>query len=275
MPEPIKVIASGSLFDGKVDCHVLEGERRVISQRGVLRALGGARTGDLGRYLSRLPRQFTDLSLAPEIDTRLQSGALAKARDAEFLVDLCDAYVDAHMAGELRSEQVHLAHAARAVLKAVQKVGIVALIDEATNYQVIRASDSLQRLFERLLRSEPAVWEARWKPSLIGALCRLYRHRYDRGPVPPFLARVFAKIYRIVLGDEVLDEMRRRNPEPQHGSNHHQWLQGDVQRLLDDDLRIVELLAKQSARPSEFWNRMRAHYRHEPLQIELVAEGAS
>jgi hypothetical protein len=43
-----------------------------------------------------------------------------------------------------------------------------------------------------------------------------------------------------------------------------------VQQLLDDDLCIVEILANQSATPDEFWHRMRAHYRKEPLQMGLV-----
>jgi hypothetical protein len=270
MSEPIKALATGKLFDGKADCYVLEGERRVISERGIVRALG-AKHGHLGRYLTGLPSGFMDMSFGAELEILLpESGIRAKARDAQFLADLCDAYVDAFMAGALRADQEHLARAARAVQKAFERVGIVAAVDEATNYQAVRASDDLRRLYDRLLRQQTADWSIRWKPSVIEALCRLYRHPYKGGRIPRWLTRPMAMVYETIFGDQIVGELRRRNPEPRYLSNHHQWLQDEVQRLLDDDLRTVELLATQSATPKEFWHRMRAHYRKEPLQLGLV-----
>jgi hypothetical protein len=65
----------------------------------------------------------------------------------------------------------------------------------------------------------------------------------------------------------VARELRRRNPEPHFGSNHHQWLTSDTQKLLGDDLTRVEVLARQSRSKGEFWIRMRNQYCGELLPL--------
>src|SRR5260370_41676000 len=107
-----------------------------------------------------------------------------------------------------------MARSASAILIALGKVGIVALIDETTDYQAVRTSDGLRRLVDRLLRPEAASWSIRWKPSLIASICRLYGHRYEGGRTPQWLSSVMGRVYELVFGDEVVGELRRRNPVP-------------------------------------------------------------
>ncbi len=208
--------------------------------------------------------------MVPSIKFEMPERGGASGFEATFLIDLCNAYVDAFFAGDLHPSQRHIARAARAVLSATAKVGIEALIDEATGHQTNRPGDYLARRLDAFLRREPGRWERAFPPSAIVALCRLYREPYRQGRIPRFLASVFHTIYHVVLGDDVAAELKRRNPAPRFGRNHHQFLADGPRQLLADDVRILELLANQSGSAEEFWARLRAVYRKEPLQLAWI-----
>jgi hypothetical protein len=259
------VLALGSV---RVDCYVLDDGRRVLSQRGILRALElGAKDGKLARLLERLPHDSGGLSLGPNFAFRTGRGPVAHGREGTFLVALCNAYVAAHFDGKLRKSQQPIARAASALLRAISAVGIEALIDEATGHQATRPGDHLRRRFDVFLRREADVWERRFSQDLVRAICRLYGHPYEGGRFPPFLRGIFSKLYDLVLGDDVSRELRVRNPLPQKGHNHHQLLQAPAQRIIENDLRVVTALAEQCACPAEFWARLGAYFRHEPYQL--------
>jgi hypothetical protein len=115
-----KAIARGDIWFGKVvvDGYVLDDGRRVLSQRGVLRALGAGTTGglDLVRRLRRLPRRYAYLLSVPGVTFDLPGGGVAIGREAQFLVDVCYAYCDAGMAGLLHRSQIPAASAALDIL---------------------------------------------------------------------------------------------------------------------------------------------------------------
>jgi hypothetical protein len=274
---PPKAVRAGKLFPefgAGVDCYVLEDGRRVISQAGVVRALRNtaksarAEDGDLGRYLARMPSRFDYLATAPTIGFEMPQGGVAIGREGHFFVDLCHAYVDAFMANELHKKQEKVAKTAHAFLKAVAKVGIDTLIDEACGVSRTPAERAMSRLFERLFRDEVGTWDMRWTPSIVHALAPLYGIRYPvgaRGSYPKELQMPFHKIYNLIFGVEAAAEMRRRNPNPE-AYTHTQILEDRAKVVLSDELVIVEAFARQSRTKDEFWARMEAHYRGAPLQ---------
>jgi len=271
--ERIKAACSGVLFDGLVDCYVLEGGRAIVSQRGAVRGLtGGTDHGRLGQLLSRLPTRFATLSLGPVFEISLPEGGTATARDAEWFVDVLQAYVDAHFAGELHSAQEPLARNAARILRSLGKVGIVALIHESTGYQEQREKGALARLFERVFRGAPAPWERMFQDSLVVALCKLDGIEWTGGRHPRHLGSTQEKIYEMILGTETCRELQRRNPSPHHGKNHHQTLVPEVQSYLREQLRIVEVIANQSRDKSDFWDRLDRQYRGAFLQLDLDPE---
>jgi hypothetical protein len=213
--------------------------------------------------------------VGPNITFETPDGHAAFGREATYLVQLCDAYVDALIEGALRKSQEPVARAARALQRSIGAVGLEALIDEATGYQQAREGEYLQRRLEAFLLREADGWERRFSRELVGALCTLYGHPYGGGRFPPFLRSVFAKIYEFVLGDDIAKQLRVRNPMPRMGRNHHQFLRQPVQRSVGDDLRVVELLAEQSGSPAEFWARIATHFRKVPLQLPFGAHRTS
>ncbi|WP_254305521.1 P63C domain-containing protein [Sphingopyxis sp. BSNA05] len=59
---------------------------------------------------------------------------------------------------ELHSSQEHLAKQAEVLMQAFAKVGIVALIDEATGYQLDRAHDALRLLLGKYIAEGLQKW---------------------------------------------------------------------------------------------------------------------
>ena len=68
----MKAIASGTIFGGLVDCYVLEDKTRVISKRGVSRALSGGSDApeikDLPRALGKLPSKYGQIATPRAIE---------------------------------------------------------------------------------------------------------------------------------------------------------------------------------------------------------------
>jgi hypothetical protein len=110
-----KATHSGKLL-GYAECYVLEDGRRMVSQRGVLAILRGKgvgnETGDLGKFLARLPSQFKYLAVGTRIEFELPTGGLALGREATELIDICQAYTEALASEELHPKQVPIAHRA-------------------------------------------------------------------------------------------------------------------------------------------------------------------
>ena len=64
--------------------------------------------------------------------------------DAELLIEICDLYLRARNQKLLRPNERHLAQMAEIIVRACAKVGIIALVDEATGYQEVRERRALQ-----------------------------------------------------------------------------------------------------------------------------------
>lgn len=132
--------------------------------------------------------------------------------------------------------------------------------------------------FTRTLREldERSEWEEFWSRETIVAICKLHRWP-THGPTGAMyqpLARVIDGLYRLLLGDDLVNELKRRNPNPLKGSNHHQLLRDKARELVGDDLRLVKIFADQSATPREWWGRLRLHFKREPLQLGLADQRA-
>ncbi len=221
-----KAVVAGTLFDGLVDCHVLKDERRVVSQRGILRLLRGSSSGDkdshLARLVARLPKRFAHLAVGPIVEFDMLERGEAHGFEATRVVDILDAYAEAFTLGELRKDQEHLGRNAIIALRAIAKIGIIAMIDEATGYQQVRGDRALERLHAKILLEEAAKWELTFQPSLVRALAPLYGTKYLAGPYPKALHKPFAMIYDMILGKDASGELRgsrgHESPPIPHGS---------------------------------------------------------
>lgn len=150
--------------DSGLECYVLDDGKRVISLRTVVKAIASTESGNLGSYIGAnglKPFLNSELILGETIDFALP-GTQFRSRGitAEAFLDICNAYVSALRAGTLETQrQREIAIQASILLSACAKVGLIALIDEATGYQSEREGDALQLKLRAFIAEELRGWE--------------------------------------------------------------------------------------------------------------------
>ncbi len=97
-----------------------------------------------------------------------------KGMSAETFLEICKAYVKAWSDGALETErQREIAIQAAILLSACAKIGLIALIDEATGYQYARSGDALQIKLKVFLEDEMRKWEKTFPDELWVEFARL------------------------------------------------------------------------------------------------------
>lgn len=241
-PNPRKATHKGALPIGhvKLPCFVLEDGTRVISGRGMTKAIGMKGRGQGMARIVSLLRQKTnasnDLLLAIENPLVFNSGAPLPTQgyEATVLVDLCEAILDAKEAKRLATPQeLRYADACYILTKAFAKVGIIALVDEATGYQEVRDKLALQAILDRFLRKELAAWAKRFPDEFYQHIFRLRGWQWKGMSInrPSAMAQYTNDLVYERLAPGILEELQARNPRDDRGRRkhkHHQWLTEDV-----------------------------------------------
>ncbi|ELY4845942.1 hypothetical protein SM112_002076, partial [Cronobacter sakazakii] len=157
--------------DTELEVAVLNNGKRIISQTSVFKALGrpsrGVRATLDGEII--LPAFMDAANLVPYINEDLMevikreryldnSGVELEGYDASILPLVCDAYLKAREDGALKTNQTETAKKAEILVRSLAKVGIIALVDEATGYQEIRPKAALQAYLDKIISKELAAW---------------------------------------------------------------------------------------------------------------------
>lgn len=282
----VRVLYSGKLW-GMVDCYVLEDRRRVLSMRGAVRALtteniekidgnidgrrAGRNAGDLNVYVSRLPEKYGVRSSDASFEIHRVEGGVAKAIEAARFVDILAAYSQAADSDEISHPgQLRIAANCNALLRAISRVGMVALIDEATGYQTERDANELQGLVAKYLREEPASWKRLWENDIVDRLCALYGVERRGELFPTFACDVIRRLYELILPPDVYEEMKRRNGTgAERQAKHHQFFRDSLWRFVNNDIPFVAYIARISRSRDEFWSHMRARYAGASFQFSI------
>lgn len=222
-----------------IPCAVLEDGRRVVWQREVVGLLTGNKKGGLSRYLSAanlepyVPEKFKtgifdDTAIAFELECRKAHGF-----EAEDIVDICKMYMTARRANALLPSQIHLASQAEIIVLSLAKVGITALIDEATGYQEVRDRKALQAILDQYLAKELAAWAKRFPDEFYAEMFRLRGWKLNPLSVakPGVVGKYTVDLIYERLAPGLVEELERLNPKLDTGnrkSKHHQWLSSDV-----------------------------------------------
>jgi hypothetical protein len=272
-----KATHSGELVIGdlRIDCAVLPDGTRVLSQRGVGRALGRGHGGSDWKKQDgdggKLPFFLTSKSVFPFISSDLMAlvtqpiqyrtgagGGVAHGIPATALPMICDVWLKAREAGGLRSApQLTIAQRAELVMRGLAHVGVVALVDEATGYQEVRDRFALQEILDKYLRKELAAWAKRFPDDFYKEIFRLREWKWDRLRRPGVVAAYTKDIIYARLAPGILSDLERRNPKNDKGQRagkHHQWLTEEVGHpALEKHIGEVLLLM----RVSETWDQFR------------------
>ena len=217
-----------------IPCAVLNDKRRVLTQSGVMKALGRARQAKGRSYYDgdvNLPAFLTAKNLKPfipnelhvtssQIEFRRKSGGKAFGYPAELLPKICGVFIDADEANKLTKNQKHVAARARLLIRGFAEVGIIALVDEATGYQDERPKDELQKILAAYISPTLLPWTERFPVEFFKEMFRVYNWPWPfsetehyKGPLGPrYAGKIIKKIIFENLPPGVLEELEKRNP---------------------------------------------------------------
>ncbi len=233
------------IADLEIPCYVLEDGRRVLAQRGMIKSLGMARGGVErggdrlagfagGKALEPFIRADLAAAITQPIIFQLPTGSTtAYGYEATILADICDAVLAARKAGALQKQQLHIAERCEILVRGFARVGIVALVDEATGYQAVRDRDELHKLLDAYVNKEFLPWTKKFPDAFYRELFRLRGWRYSPLDVkrPILVGKLTNKLVYEKLPPGVLEELRRINPVTEKGyrrHRHHQHLTQDI-----------------------------------------------
>jgi P63C domain len=280
--------------DRVIPCAVLEDGTRVLSTRGVSRALGSSRTGtpdstEIGApnippfLASKSIRSFISNNLMARLNSPIpywpsHGGRPASGYEASLLPQICEAILDADKAGALRANQKHFAEMANLLIRGLAHVGIVALIDEATGYQEVRDRMALQAILDAYLRKELAAWAKRFPDEFYQQMFRLRGWQWQGMSVnrPQIVGKYTNDIVYERLAPGILEELQERNPKPPRGerpAKHHQWLTEDVGHpALAQHLHAVIGFMRASAKWDQFYRLLQRAFPKKGQNLELPLE---
>lgn len=230
-----------------IQAYVLEDGTRVLAQGQMIQALGmshggaGKPGGDrLAKFAggSRL-NPFVEGTLLDRIENPIifvsPQGARAYGYEATILADLCEAVLAARDAKVLQPQQMHIAKQCEILVRGFARVGIVALVDEATGYQEVRDRLALQAILDKYLTDEWAKWSRVFPDEFYKELFRLRgvpypppgKHKHWR---PSYIGHLTNDIVYSRLAPGVLKTLRGLNPRMEsgrRGHTHHQHMTRD------------------------------------------------
>ena len=273
--EPLKVIAGTPdrplvIGDIEIPCYVLEDETRVLTQSGIFVALKLARRGLVkAANGAQIPRFAASRAINPFISKELMKGLTSPiifagvggsphgyyGYPATILVDICNAVLQARQAQSLNFQQQGLAERCEILLRGFAHVGIIALVDEATGYQDIRAQRALAIILEKFIAKALQPWTKTFPYEFYLEIIRLKGWpNFYAIKRPSVIGHYTNDIVYGRIAPGLLEELHRKNPTLSTGGRkhrHHQWFTPELGHpLLKEHLAAVSALMR--AAPN--WN---------------------
>jgi hypothetical protein len=286
----LKATHQGPLKIGEkaLDCAVLEDGTRIISRNAIFRAFGRTKRGR-ARTETRVPNMpsFIDAkNLQPLINNELEgglkqieyislTGKLTTGYNAEVIPLMCDLYLTARENDVLTKAQQPLAIASEVLLRSFAKVGIIALIDEATGYQYDRARHDLEEILDKFIAKELRKWAKTFPDEFYQQMFRLKGWQYVPFSVkrPGVVGKYTNDLVYDRIAPGVLEELKRITPRDGAGRTKHRYFQRLTEDVghprLREHLTAVIALMKASTKWDQFYRMMQRALPRYGSTIEL------
>ncbi|MBC8392201.1 MAG: P63C domain-containing protein [Deltaproteobacteria bacterium] len=296
----VKAVKDGEIEIGDmiITCAVLPDDTRVLSQRGVMKAVGHGRPG--GRQWKKraesggvnLPVYLQADNLKPFITKELElasskmyyyipedHGGIAHGVDASILPMICDVWLKARDAKVLTAKQIPVAQKADILMRGLARVGIIALIDEATGYQEIRSRKALEKIFEKYIAKELREWTKTFPDEFYKELFRLRAWHFDANNITkrsPYVGKLTNDLVYSRIEYGILEELQKKNPVIRTGyrkHRHHQWLTENIGHpRLREHIAMLIALMRASTKWSNFQRLVNRSLPKKDDTIELLLE---
>jgi hypothetical protein len=231
---------------------------------------GGSTTGEqrIALFLDSLSQKgidIKDLSLRirnPIRFTQGGAGPVAYGYEATILADICDAILAARKAGSLLMQQTHIAERCEILVRGFARVGIIALVDEATGYERDRIAGSLAKILEAFIAKELQPWVKTFPSDYYEQLFRLRHLPYSSDSVkrPQYFGVLTNDIVYKRLAPGVLDELKNVTERDDDGRPRHKYFQKLTANIgypkLREHLGSVVTIMKLSEDYTDFKNKL-------------------
>lgn len=240
-----------------ISCYVLENGDRVLSTAGMQRALG-LETKEGQRSSGRLDEVLSSKVVKPfisEVNTSAKLESIDAYRGkqkitayrAESLPEICEVLLKARDYANknnisLGSRQQSVIEQADILIRALAKVGIVALVDEATGYQYDREKDELQKILKQYISEELLPWQKRFPDVFYKELFRLNGWDFTVKGIkkrPGVVGRWTNSLIYEQLPKGVVEELQSNVPKSSSGNKTAR-----LHQLLTDDIGNPHLTAQ-------------------------------
>jgi hypothetical protein len=260
--------------DEELPCYVLDDGRRVISRTGATSLLtDGKGGGNLEQYIRV---QSLQNYINPEITDRMIEftieeivNKVVKGLTAEDFLDICKAYVRARDEGNLKTEsQISIAIKSSMFISACSKIGLIALIDEATGYQYEREQDALKVKLKLYLEEEMRDWEKTFPDELWMEFGRLTHWKGSLHSRPKYWGKLVLELIYEYLDTEVINWLKENKPPLKQGGHWHSYYSQNygLQKLIQHIWMVIGI-AKTCFTMYELREKMAIQFGREPVQL--------
>lgn len=273
-----------NLAEMKIPCYVLEDGTRVLSGRGMQEALKMVdETKDTSGH--RIVRYLNQKTLNPFIYKDKPSGHFdpivcydgnkkIHGYEATVLVDICDGILEARKHIELSPRQSIIAEQCEILVRSFAKVGIIALVDEATGYQNEREHFELQKILSAYISEEILKWQLTFTDDFYREIYRLWGlpfiPKYIRQK-PSFIGKLTSKYIYEELPKGVVEKIKEKAGKTEKGWKY-KWHQTLTQEVGREHLKrqIIEVTTLMSVSQSkEQFDALFQQKYHKVVQLEL------
>ena len=250
MEEINKIKNSGelNLAGNIIPCYVTEDGIRLLSGSKMQEALKISQGERAGTRINKFMRQKAiGASIAKHIPAEAFSPIVCYQGDrkvycykAEALTDMCDAMLEIRKTCRMTAKQKIVADQCEILMRAFAKVGLTALIDEATGYQANRDREELQKILTAYLSDEVARWQLTFSNDFYHELYRLYNIPESTGHSKPLrVGLLTAQLVYDQLPEGVFKAMKEKTGKNEKGAWKYQLHRNLTEDIGRQDLRRI------------------------------------
>lgn len=287
-PEPAMPIArwrgSLNIIGLDVPCYVLDSGEKIIGRTSATELLTGIKGG------GALEKYISVKALEPFIDTVMVADRMVpfrlleveglekavKGLPADLMIEVCQGFVAALQASfdpssphpRMTDRQRQMAMKASMFLSACAKLGLEALIDEATGYQYERAEDALQVKLRAFISDELRAWEKTFPDELWAEFGRLTGWKGSLHSRPKWWGKLVIEMIYDTLDPDIAEYLR--NNKPPAGVRWHRQITENIGvRALVSRCYEVIGMAKPCTNIRELRDKVAQHYGKTMVQFSL------
>jgi len=236
-----------NLAGNVIPCYVTEDGTRLLSGSKMQEALKITKGNRAGTKIN----QFFKQKALGNAATQIPSGALVPivcwqgdrkvyCYKAEALTDICDAMLEIRKNFTLKPKQQLVADQCEILMRSFAKLGLVALIDEATGYQEDRDKGELQKILSAYISDEVAKWQLTFSDEFYRELYRIYNIQPREGHSKPLrVGYLTAHLIYDRLPDGVFQAMKEKTGKNDSGNWKYQLHRNLTESVGRQDLRRI------------------------------------